>query len=155
MEENRFHPLDYLSTLRRRKWWLIVPFVTCLAGGALLILLLPKEYTSSATMGVKAPAVSTELVHPTAPLDRDERIRSISLQLVSRSVLERVVRAEQPDLPAANMDGAVWTLRQRIAVSLPPQMAAMTPSEGGPRRDSFILSYADSTPERAQRVTQR
>ena len=25
MEERHFHPLDYVSVLQRRKWWLIVP----------------------------------------------------------------------------------------------------------------------------------
>ena len=33
-ERSSFHPLDYLSVLRRRKWWFVGPLVACLAIGA-------------------------------------------------------------------------------------------------------------------------
>ena len=31
MEQQSFHPLDYLSVANRRKWWFVVPLVTCMA----------------------------------------------------------------------------------------------------------------------------
>jgi len=32
MEERAFDPLDYVSVLKRRKWWFILPLVLRLAG---------------------------------------------------------------------------------------------------------------------------
>ena len=58
MEERSFHPLDYLSVLRRRKWWFIGPLVTCIVVGGLLTLLPPREYKSEAQTGVPAPTSS-------------------------------------------------------------------------------------------------
>ena len=58
MEERSFHPLDYLSVLRRRKRWFVVPFVSALVLGALAVLFLPKQYESKATIAVAAPTLS-------------------------------------------------------------------------------------------------
>src|SRR5262249_11786052 len=52
------HALDYVSVLRRRRWWLVAPIVTSIAVGALLVRVLPKEFKSSTTLGVAAPMVS-------------------------------------------------------------------------------------------------
>ena len=39
-----FHPLDYVSVVRRRMWWLIVPPVLAAVVGAALVMWLPREY---------------------------------------------------------------------------------------------------------------
>ena len=36
MEERTFHPLDYVSVLRRRRWWFITPLAVCTVVGILL-----------------------------------------------------------------------------------------------------------------------
>ena len=55
MEEPRVHALDYVSVYRRRKWWLLTPIALSFVVGLALVRLLPKEYRSSATLGVTAP----------------------------------------------------------------------------------------------------
>ena len=42
MDERAFHPLDYLSVLRRRKWWLIAPVALGIVVGALLAAFWPQ-----------------------------------------------------------------------------------------------------------------
>src|ERR1700730_6106317 len=54
MEASHVHALDYLSVFRRRKWWLVTPIVASIFVGLALVRLLPKEYRSSATVGVRA-----------------------------------------------------------------------------------------------------
>src|SRR3712207_169865 len=93
-QTSSFHPLDYVAVIRRRKLWLIVPVVVSLLVGAALAVLLPKEYVSSATLAVTSPSVSTNIVRGSADLDRDERARALTQQLVSRTVLERVALDE-------------------------------------------------------------
>src|SRR5438132_4857315 len=94
MEETRVHALDYLSVVRRRKRWLIVPIVSSVLVGLALVRFLPKEYRSSATLGVSAPDVSPALVSQAQMLDNEERLRAITQQLLSPEILARVAREE-------------------------------------------------------------
>ena len=106
MSDRAFHPLDYVSIVRRRKWWAIVPLVLSIVVGLVLARVLPHVYRSQATIGVSSPRISADLVGHGAPLTKDERVRALSQQLLSRPVLERVVRDE--DLARGrSMDAAV------------------------------------------------
>ncbi len=145
-----FHPLDYLSLVRRRKWWIIVPAVLCFVGTALLAVFLPRIYRSAATITVSSPAISTEVLKQ-AGLSGDERIRAISQQLLSRAVLEQVVRAEHL-APDGNIDAAVDRLLQPNRIKVEPTALLKQVSREGLQLDAFLLSYAGPTPGEAQRV---
>jgi protein tyrosine kinase modulator len=153
IDEHRFHPLDYMSVVHRRMWWFIVPLVCCVVGGAALALLLPREYLSRATIGVAAPTLTPELLKGVSSLDKEERSRAISQQLLSPTVLQRVVREERinPDQPVDQV--SQWlraNVEQNISVPNP-----ITKSDPGRGIDSFILGYRDSDPTRAQRIANR
>ena len=151
MEEHAFHPLDYLSVVRRRKWWLIVPAIVGVVAGVLLAMLWPKDYLSEAKIGIAAPTLSPELLRGVSSLDKEERQRAISQQLLSRQVLERVVREEQlnPGKPVEDVAG--W-LRARVEVKVDQPIGRMENKNG---LDSFDLGYVDRDPDRAQRITNR
>lgn len=151
MEERRFHPLDYVSVLRRRKWWFAVPLAVCLVAGALVALFLPREYQSKAAIGVAAPTLSPEILKGVSSLDSQERQRAVSQHLLSPAVLERVVREEQlnPSQPTQAVAG--W-LRSRISVAVPTPIGAVRSDRG---LDSFELAFTDRDGARAQRVTDR
>jgi succinoglycan biosynthesis transport protein ExoP len=151
MEERAFHPLDYLSVVRRRKWWLIVPVVVGIVAGILLAIFWPKAYISEAKIGIAAPTLSPELLRGVSSLDKEERQRAISQQLLSRQVLERVVREEQlnPGKPVEDVAG--W-LRNQVVVKVDQPIGRIENKNG---LDSFDLGYVDSEPDRAQRITNR
>lgn len=151
MEERAFHPLDYLSVLRRRKWWLIIPVALGVVAGALLAVLWPKDYLSEAKIGIAAPTLSPELLRGVSSLDKEERQRAISQQLLSRQVLERVVREEQVNSSKPVEDVAGW-LRSQIVVKVDQPIGRMENKNG---LDSFDLGYVDTDPDRAQRITNR
>jgi polysaccharide biosynthesis transport protein len=150
MEERSVHPLDYLSVLRRRKWWFIVPFVASLVVGGALAMFLPRTYLSQAEIGIQPASLSPELLRGVQSLDPGERSRAISQQLLSPAVLERVVREEgigrgEPPVVAA------WLRRQiEIGVSRP----IGRPNERG-GFDSFTLGFTHDDPQRAQQITNR
>lgn len=153
IDEHRFHPLDYMSVVHRRMWWFIVPLAVCILAGGALALLLPREYLSQATIGVAAPTLTPELLKGVSSLDKEERQRAISQQLLSPTVLQRVVREERinPDYPVDQV--AQWlrgNVEQHIAVPNP-----ITRSDSGRGIDSFVLGYTDSEPARAQRIANR
>ena len=93
MEERRFHPLDYLSVLQRRKWWFIVPMALAVIVGVTLVLFLPRQYRSQAEIGIADPTLSPELLKGVQSFDAQERQRAVSQQLLSRTVLEQIGRA--------------------------------------------------------------
>jgi polysaccharide chain length determinant protein (PEP-CTERM system associated) len=154
MEDSHFHPLDYLSVLKRRKWWFILPLVLCVLGGAALTLFLPREYKSQAEIGIADPTLSPELLRGVQSFDAKERQRAVSQQLLSRTVLERVVREEQmrPDKPVEETAAA---LRSRVEDNI---VVPQPIGRSGAARDgieSFRLGYVDSSPERSQRIANR
>jgi polysaccharide chain length determinant protein (PEP-CTERM system associated) len=153
MEERRFHPLDYVSVLRRRKWWFIVPMTVCVLGGAALAMFLPREYKSYAEIGIAGPTLSPELMRGMQSLDPRERQRAVSQQLLSRTVLERVVREERlsPNRPT---EDTAQALRGRVEdnIEVPPPITGRTSRDGF---ESFRLGYVDSSPERVQRIVNR
>jgi polysaccharide chain length determinant protein (PEP-CTERM system associated) len=158
MEEPRFDPLDYVSAFNRRKWWFIVPVALSILIGSLLVWKLPRIYQSSAVVAVSSPRVTPNLVSGAADVDRSERLRAISQQLLSRPVLERVVREEHLDA-GASTDSAVNMLRRNMSVAMsegltPGSTASLSP-EAKAALDSYQLIYQDSTPDAAQRILNR
>jgi polysaccharide chain length determinant protein (PEP-CTERM system associated) len=151
MSERTVHPSEYVRIFLRRKMWFIVPFVVCVIGGAALAMFLPPTFKSSARIGVQAPTVEPDLVAARTALDRDERLRALSQQLLSPVVLERVAREERlvSDRP---IDQVVQGLMGRIKVDVPPPIAR-TGRE--PELNAFDIIYLDSTAERTQRVANR
>jgi polysaccharide biosynthesis transport protein len=146
-----FHPLDYLSLVHRRKWWIIVPAVLCIVVSGLLAAFLPRVYRSAATITVSSPAISAELLKQAGPSSREERIRAVSQQLLSRAVLEQVVRDEHL-APDGNIDAAVDRLLQPDRIKVEPTELLKQVAKEGLQLDAFLLSYAGSTPGEAQRV---
>ena len=151
MEETHVHALDYLSVCRRRKWWLIVPVVLSVVVGLALLAVLPKQYRSSATLGVTEPIVSPALVNQSTSLDNQDRLRALSQELLSPMILERVIAEERLSAGGPSAD-AVERVRSAVDLSI-PEPVARAPE---PRRlDTFLVSYSDSDPERARRITNR
>jgi succinoglycan biosynthesis transport protein ExoP len=152
MEEPRFDPFDYVSAFNRRKWWFIVPVVASVVIGLLLVWLLPRTYQSAAVLG--SPRVDANLIGGGTP-SRNERIRAISQQLLSRPVLARTAQLEGLD-QQGDTDGAIDRLRRGLEVSFgestikgnltPDQRAAL---------DAYRVNYTDATPDDAQRILNR
>jgi len=160
MDEARFDPLDYVSVFNRRKWWFIVPVVLSLIVGVVLVWALPRKYQATTTIAVSTARVAPNMVG-TVQIDRQERLRAVSQQLLSRPVLERTARLEHLD-QNGSLDAAVSGLRGQITVSLPD---SITPGATGPgtqlsaeqkaELDTYYVTYVDDQPEQAQRIVNR
>lgn len=151
MDDNvRIHALDYLHVVRRRKWWLIGPMIASIAVGALLLVVLPKEFRATATMAVSAPAVSPSLVNQSGQFNDQDRLRAISQQLLGNTILSEVVAREE--IGPAGDPRVIARLRDAITVTVPePVMAVNEPR----RLDSFLVSYRNADREDAQRIANR
>jgi len=159
MEEARFDPLDYVSVFNRRKWWFIIPVALSIVVGLLLVWLLPRSYQATTTIAVSSPRVTATVIGA-AEIDRQERVRAVTQQLLSRPVLERTARLEKLD-QNSSIDAAVSALRGQISVDMPD---SLTPGRGAPQQlspeqkaqlDSYLISVEAETPEDAQRLVNR
>ena len=151
MDSNHVQPLDYISVIRRRRWLWLSPLVASALVGWLLVKYLPREYRSSATIGVTAALVSPSLVGGSTPFDNQERLRAISQQLLSTAILARVAR-EEGLTTVSDVDRRIAQLRTAITITVPEPVAATNE----PRRlDTFVVTYADSQADRAQRMANR
>jgi succinoglycan biosynthesis transport protein ExoP len=162
MDEPRFDPLDYVSVFHRRKWWFIVPMALALLVGGLLVWKLPRTYQATTTIAVSAARLAPNLVGA-VEMGRPERMRAVSQQLLSRTVLERTARLEHLD-----QDGSIESAISRIrgSVSVTPS-DSITPSSGDAtpgkslspdqkaQLDTYQISVVDSSPEDAQRIVNR
>ena len=119
-----FHPLDHVSVLRRRMWWLITPLVLAVLIGGALIKVLPRTYATTATLGISLPTMNGQVVSDAQRLTPQERVRSFNQLLLSPTVLERVIREEGIDKEMP-MDVAMAMIGGNAQVTLPPGLTGV------------------------------
>lgn len=82
---------DYIQLVIRRKWWVILTFIV---GTSLTILYsysLPFLYRSSTLILVEPQKIPTAYVSPTVTSTVQERLSTISQQILSRTNLEKII----------------------------------------------------------------
>ena len=160
MDEPRFDPLDYLSVFNRRKWWFIVPVALAIVIGTLLVWILPRIYQAAATIAVSSARVAPNLIG-SLEIDKQDRMRAVSQQLLSRPVLERTARLEHLDRDRS-IDAAVAMIRSSVSVQIPDSITPGAPATGAQlspdqkaQLDTYYVLYVDDTPGDAQRILNR
>ncbi len=156
MEQQSFHPLDYMAAVNRRKWWFITPLVLCLGIGAGLLAVWPKTYLSRAAVGVQSPNVTGDLLRGASAMDPVERQRAIQQQLLSPALLDRVIAEEKLD-PSKDRDQVASRLRDNLAknIEVPPTIGLNGRPDPTRGIEMFYLGVTDARPERAQRLANR
>ncbi len=140
----------YVNLVARRRWLVIAPFCLALVVGMVLAVKLPRIYEASTLILVQPQRVPEKIVTPVVDSDIENRINTLSQQILSRSNLERVITQFKlfSDPGAAKMliEDKLESLRKRIKVEV-----------GRPTRvrrdaDSFSVTYQDRDPQTAMRV---
>ena len=145
-----FHPMDYVSVLRRRMWWLITPIVLALIVGTALVTLLPRKYTSTAVLGISLPAMSGQVVSDQQRLTPLERTRNLNQVLLSPPVLERVAKDTGLD-KRMTLDDAVDLVGAGTLVRLPLPDPNVPPGSV----EQFYIDFTNAEPGVARDVANR
>ena len=82
---------DYTEILLRRIWYILIPFVVIMAGAALYAFSLPKVYRATTLVLVTPQKVPENFVRPTVTSRIEDRLQSISQEIMSRTRLELVI----------------------------------------------------------------
>ena len=140
-----YTPEDYLWLAWRRKWFILVPALLVAAGVAVWVQLLPDRYRSETLILVVPQRVPESFVRSTVTARIEDRLQSITQQILSRTRLEAII--DEFDLYADEradlvMEDVVVLMRRSVDVQLV-------------RGDAFRVSYVSQIPQVAMRVTER
>ncbi len=147
-------PEDYLAMAWRRKWWILIPFVLVSAAGIGIVMHLPKVYQANTLILLVRQRVPTEYVRATVTESIDERIYSISTEILSRTNLQRVIdefglyKAESQKL---TQEEVIELMRKHIDI----QVKGGTGAAKRDKKDAFEVYFSGPEPKTVAMVTNR
>ena len=141
-----YTPDDIKSILWRGRWWILLPFAVGLSLTPSIASYLPKLYRSETVMMVIPQRIPDSYVRSTITDSVQDRLFSISDQILSRSRLERVIT----ELDLYPEERRVYTMEDVVA-----RMRGDIRLQPPGREQSFRVSYTSVDPSVAQKVTAR
>ena len=142
---------DYLAIAVRRKWYLIIPLVISIVISSIVYYYLPKAYKATTLIMVSRQKVPDRFVPSTIEASLAERISSISLEILSRSRLENIIKEFNlfTDIQGkASMDEVIERMRKIIDI---------TPEGRGRPGEltAFSISFEGAEPKKVMMVTNK
>jgi polysaccharide chain length determinant protein (PEP-CTERM system associated) len=136
---------DIAVMIRRRLWLLILPVLVFGAATVAVLDKIPNKYRADTLILVIPQRVPESYVRSTVTARIEDRLQSISQQLLRRTRLERSIRdwnLYEADRQRSAMEDVVERMRADIRVQMD-------------KGDSFRVSYIATSPTIAQKVTQQ
>jgi polysaccharide chain length determinant protein (PEP-CTERM system associated) len=133
---------DYIiDALIRGRWFLIVPLCISLTLGLWMTLTASKTYEANTLILVQPQRVPTSYIRSVVSSDINQRISTISQQVLSRSNLEQIIEqfGLYEDSTGMYKEDKIGSLRNRIKVK-------------NIRAKSFSISFTGSEPQRVMRI---
>jgi len=138
-------PEDFLQIAWRRKWLIVVPLILCSFAGFVWSANQPDLFRSETLILVVPQRIPESYVRSTVTLGIEQRLQSISQQILSHSRLERIIRdldLYRQERATAIIEDVVNMMRANITVQII-------------RGDAFRLAYVSRDPVMAMKVTER
>ena len=82
---------DFWEIFLRRRWWFVIPPLVIAAATLGVVLELPKTYRSETTILVEPQKVPSEYVKATVTIDVNDRLQTISQEVLSRTRLQKII----------------------------------------------------------------
>lgn len=136
---------DFIELIFRRKWWLILIFITGTSIAVTISYVLPPVYRSSTLILVERQKVPEDYVKPTVTSTIEDRLNTISQQIMSRRNLEEIIaqfHLYQKEGTTLSQEDAVDLMRNNIEAKVI-----------GMGKDAFTISFTGSDPKTVMGVT--
>jgi len=148
---------DYLKIIKRRRKYIIIPFLAIFLLSIILSVVLPSVYRSSATILIEEQEIPSELVRSTVTTFADQRIQIISQRIMSRSNLMEIIKKFNlyaDDLKSKTEERILEKMRKSIKVET-VSADVIDPRNGVPTKATiaFVLAFDSSSSTLAQKVT--
>ena len=137
---------DYTEILLRRIWYILIPFVVIMAGATLYALYLPKVYRATTVVLVTPQKVPENFVRPTVTSRIEDRLQSISQEIMSRTRLELVIaefKLYSEEAKSLSQEEIVELMRKNVQVEI----------RG--KQGYFSISYVGKDPRIVTMVTNK
>jgi polysaccharide chain length determinant protein (PEP-CTERM system associated) len=151
-EPKSLKPEEIIAIIIRRRWLVIVPLCIALIIGIYFAITLPKVYRSKTVILVQQQKVPTDFIQSVVSSTTDERISTISQQIMSQTNLEKIIEQfglfQDAGSQSMYLEDRIENLRKRIQVDV-------TRGDRGSRRreaDSFAISFKGQDPEKVMRI---
>ncbi len=140
---------EYLEIMRRRIWYIVIPFVVITVFVLGYVLFAPRLYKATTLILVSPQRVPEAYVQATVTSKVEERLQSIAQEVMSRTRLESVINELHlfvQEKKRLSGEEIVELMRKNITVELPGKKE---------EKGAFTISYASRDPEEATTVTNR
>jgi polysaccharide biosynthesis transport protein len=141
---------DYWRVVRRRRWLLLLPVVLCWSAVWVVCWFLPAVYRSEALILIEQQKVPEHYVVSNVAADLQERLQSMTQQVLSRTRLRRIIgelHLYASDRKRQSPDELVERMRKDIKIEI-----VETPNRPD-ELTAFRIYYSGSDPRLTQQVT--
>ena len=141
----KYSPEDILRILFRRGWIIAIPLVISAALAVLYAYRLPNRYRSETLIMLVPQRIPDSYVKTTVTTRVEDRLATLSDQILSRSRLERTIHdfnLYQDEQKVRAMEDVVQHMRQDIKINVD-------------NKDLFRVAYTSRQPDTAQKVAER
>ena len=90
-EHKSLSPEQIIAIVLKRRWLVIIPLFVALLIGIYLAVAIPKVYQSKTVILVQQQKVPTDFIQSVVSSTIEERVSTISQQIMSRTNLEKVI----------------------------------------------------------------
>ena len=141
----KYLPEDFLRVAWRRKWLIVLPFVVISTVTALVAWRWPDTYQSDTLILVVPQQVPESYVKSTVTTRIEDRLGTISQQILSRARLERIIQ-DFNLYPRERRLGIIEDVVDQMRKDIEVQII---------KGDAFRISYRSQDPRTAMKVTER
>lgn len=150
-------PGDFLQTLKRRRWSLILPAAIIFIASSLVALTLPSIYISTSTILIEEQEIPADFVMTTVTSYIEQRLQSINRRIMSYSRLLEVIQHFNLYAELTNKwstEEIIEKMRQdTILAPISADVIHRRTGKKTPATIAFSLSYQGTNPKTVQKVT--
>jgi polysaccharide biosynthesis transport protein len=136
---------EYWSVVVRRKWLIASSIAISVLLAGMLCVVLPKSYRSTTLILIENPKIPEDIVKGIVGGSVEERLTMIQQQVMSRTLLSRVVDEFSLGDGGSDSESTIEAVRKAIKVE--------TVGTRGRSIEAFSISFAHEDPAKAMKVT--
>jgi polysaccharide chain length determinant protein (PEP-CTERM system associated) len=138
----------YLDIAVKHTYWVIIPILVVLLAGFYYILKTPKIYESSTLILVQAQKVPENYVRSTVTISVQDRLRTITQQVTSRTNLEKIIQEQQLYESRSEKD-----LLMEEKIELLKKQIVITVANQSGNESAFSIAFQGENPNKVMLVT--
>jgi polysaccharide chain length determinant protein (PEP-CTERM system associated) len=144
-----FDITKYLDMAIKRKWWIIIPFLVSILGGLDYALNIQKVYEAQTLILVQPQRVPENFVRSIVSETVEDRLRTITQEVTSRTNLEKIIQQFRLYESASNqmlLDDKVALMRKMITIDVSRR------GRSG-ETNAFTISFRGLDPKKITQIT--